>query len=246
MDGKLPPERAPFADKLIFFMLLVLGIPSISCAWMARYPSVVYWIGQSGTLAPAGCMMWVILGNDLFARKVVKPRLAVVLVLVLPIVVLMIVAHTHKVMSTSLLAKLETEDCISFPQKLHLDKAWHAAHAVLNKCVEVQANLTGAPASEVEAVTWVQRCPDYADGLETWGKEWDYLESLESSQRCAGWCDLQVPLWRNFQDYRPRDRCSLAVATIMGGEVHRTARQVVVYCFFVLIFLGILFSMIEL
>mmetsp|Transcript_14932 Transcript_14932/g.42925 ORF Transcript_14932/g.42925 Transcript_14932/m.42925 type:complete len:311 (-) Transcript_14932:79-1011(-) len=247
---KRPPQlqiqRAPFQDKLTFFMLVVLGTPLISCAWMSRHPSVIYWIGQSGTLIPVGVVLWVLIGNDLLTRKVVQRRLAVIAVLVLPITALLVTAHVHKLDAVDIHTRLQSQDCTSFPGKVLLEQAWQDAFSVYKRCVHVKRNQTGAPLKELQQVTSVQRCAGYEDGRDKWGKEWDYLEDLERTQRCAGWCTVEVPLWHNMVDYKPHDRCSWVVAEMMGGQVYRTARQIVFYCFFALLFLGILFSLIEL
>lgn len=238
-------EMAPFQDKLTWFMLVVIGIPTMSCALLSRHPSVIYWMGQSGFLIPVGVMLWVLLGHDLLTRRVLQRRLAVVIVLVFPITVFLVVAHVHKMRSVDLHARLMSKDCTSFPGKVRLEEAWQAASRMFDECVHLQMNQTGAPLRELQQVTSVSRCIGYEVGRADWAMEWDYLEELESSQRCAGWCTVQAPLWHNMVDYKPHDRCSLVAAEMMGGEVYRTARQLVFYCFSALGFLAILFSMIE-
>mmetsp|Transcript_38833 Transcript_38833/g.88306 ORF Transcript_38833/g.88306 Transcript_38833/m.88306 type:complete len:322 (-) Transcript_38833:77-1042(-) len=238
-------HRASFQDKLTFFMLLVLGMPTISCVLLSRHPSVIYWMGRSGFLIPIGVMAWVLLGHDLLVRRILKRRLAVVIVLVFPITVLLVTAHVHKLRTVDLHARLMSKDCTSFPGKARLEQAWQGAKAVFDKCVGLQANETGAPIRELEQVTSVSRCLGYEVGQNSWGKEWAYLEELEREQRCAGWCTMEAPLWHNMVDYKPHDRCSLAVANMMGGEVYRTARQIVFYCFSTLAFLAVFFSIIE-
>lgn len=238
--------KAPFQDKLTFFMLLVLGIPTISSALLSRHPSMIYWMGESTLLIPLGVMSWVLLGHDLLVRRVLKRRLAVIIVLVFPITVLLVTAHIHKLRSVDLHARLKSKDCTSFPGKVRLEEAWQEASKVFDKCVHLQANQTGAPVYELQQVTSVSRCLGYEQGNNEWAREWAYLKDLEDSQRCAGWCTVQAPLWHNMVDYKPHDRCSLAVAGMMGGEVYRTSRQIVFYCFFALGFLAIIFSMIEL
>mmetsp|Transcript_112628 Transcript_112628/g.342813 ORF Transcript_112628/g.342813 Transcript_112628/m.342813 type:complete len:303 (-) Transcript_112628:47-955(-) len=242
------PWRGPhlFQDKIVFILMLVLGLPAISCAAIASHPSVLYWVGRSGLVVPTAAMLWVLLSHEFLARKVVKRRLAVILVLVIPTASMMLAAHGHKVTAVGLRAKLETEDCLAFHGKARLERAWQEARQILDACVERQANLTGAPGAEVERVTSLRLCPGYAKGQARWAREWGYLEALEATQRCAGWCSAERPLWRTFLGEAPHDRCSLVAAEMLGGEVHRTARQVVVYCAFALLFLGSLFSTVEL
>lgn len=238
-------QKAPFQDRLTFFMLLVLGMPAISCAWMARNPSVTYWMGQSGLLMPAGVMLWVLLGHDLLSRKVVDRRLGAIVVLVLPIMALLITAHVHKLSALDKYERLKAEDCKHFPGKVRVEQAWQEANKIFDSCVEFHRNLSHAPLRELRLVTEVQNCAGYEVGARSWGGEWAYLEELERSQRCAGWCTVERPLWHNMVDYKPRDRCSAVAADILRGEVYRTARQVVFYCILSLMFICVFFSLVE-
>jgi len=243
----LAAEKYAFQDKLTFGLLLVLGPPGVSCACISFYPSVLYWIGSAGLVVPAATVLWILAGHNLLLRGLLRRRTAVILVFVLPTFALMAVAHAHKVAALSVHTELDAQDCVSFPGKRRLDLAWQAAREILDRCIDAESDSAQAPREEVRQVTSVTRCPGYAEGSLRWGREWRYLEALESEHRCAGWCKLETPVWQMFPDTDPpHDKCSLVAANMMGGEVYRTSRQVVYYCVLVMVTLGILFSMVEL
>merc|ERR1719221_524405 len=63
-----------------------------------------------------------------------------------------------------------------------------------------------------------------------------YLQSLEESHHCAGWCEpAPEPLWLPQQSAGTKDSCSVAAGEILHGQVLRVAGQVEVYCLVVLV-----------
>jgi len=239
-------HRDPFHDKLIFVLLLALGPPSILLTWLSFQPAVILWIGRSGRAVAFFALLLAIVGHDLLARGIVQRRFAVIVLLVLPAATLGVAAHVHKVRAIDVRSRLEAQDCTSFPGKVRLEQAWQEANLLFDSCIARQANLTGAPIKELHEVTRLRNCLGYETGMVTWGVEWDYLENLETSQRCAGWCELRHPLWGPFLSYQPHDRCSMAAAQMMTTQVQRTALQASIYCMAILVFVGTVFSFVEL
>jgi len=241
-----PRQRDPFHDKLVFVLLLALGPPAILLTWLSFQPAVILWIGRAGRAVAFFALLLVLVGHDLLARGILRRRFAVIVLLVLPAAALGMAAHIHKVRGIDVRSKLEAHDCTSFPGKVRLEEAWHEASVLFDSCIAHQANLTGAPIEELYEVTRLRNCLGYEMGLLNWGVEWDYLENLETSQRCAGWCQLRRPLWGPFLSDKPHDRCSLAAAQMMTTQVQRTSLQAAVYCMAILVLVGTAFSFVDL
>jgi len=239
-------QRDPFHDKLVFVILLALGAPAILLTWLSFQTGVILWIGRFGRVVSFFALMFAIVGHDLLARGIMRRRFAVIVLLVLPAATMGIAAHIHKVRALDVRSRLEAHDCTTFPGKVHLEAAWQAANNLYDGCMARQANLTGAPINELKEVTRLKNCVDYETGMVEWGTEWDYLEHLETTQRCAGWCTLQRPLWHPFVTSEPHDRCSLAAAQMMTTKVQRTALQVASYCMAILVLFGTVFSFVDL
>lgn len=231
-----------FQEKLMRFMLLLVGLPAVSCVWISTHASVKYWIGRSGFFIPLVVIVWVSFAQHLIMKSSVNRRCATIIVLVIPVASLMLVAHFHKVLSFEASTKLGMQDCINFPAKVHLQKAWETARDIRTKCVQEQAKLAGVTAEESQLMTPVQTCTEYEEGRLQWGTEWDYLETLEMEQRCAGWCFMGEPLWQNFARHISHDRCSIVASEMLGGTVYRTVRQLEIYCFWVLMLISVLFT----
>lgn len=239
-------KRDPFHDKLIFVILLTLGPPAILLTCLSFQPAVILWIGRSGRAVAFFALLFALVGHDLLARGILRRRFAIIVLLVLPAATLGIAAHIHKVRAIDVRSRLEAHDCTTFPGKVRLEEAWQAANTLFDECIARQANLTGAPVVELHEVTRLKNCLGYESKMVDWGVEWDYLEYLETSQRCAGWCELGRPLWGPFLTSQPHDRCSLAAAQSMTTMVHRAALQAAVYCMAILVLFGTVFSFVDL
>lgn len=233
-------------DRILLMLMLLLGPPVVACALLSLNTSALYWIGDVGLTSAAGALLWATVGQVVMHRRLLTRRTSCVLAVVVPTAGLLWAAHTHRTYAVYFSSRLHNKECgTSFHAKNHLQKAWLAADKIHAQCVSTRANVSeGVVAdSQVEAVQPVSHCPGYEEGLETWGSEWAYLEALEGSHHCAGWCEFsEKPLWRVFGNPNPQDRCSLAASGVLSGLVYRTAKQVELYCV-VLLFGFILISL---
>lgn len=234
-------------DRVLLILMLLLGPPVVACALLSLNTSALYWIGDVGFSASAGALLWATVGQVVMHRRILSRRTACVVAVVIPASGLLAAAHMHRTSAAYYSSRLQNKECgTSFHAKHHLQTAWLAAETIHKQCVAARADVsTGALSpQQVETVMPVSNCPGYEAGLDTWGSEWAYLEALEGSHHCAGWCTFsQKPLWKVFGDKLPHDRCSLAASGVLGGNVYRTSIQVEIYCTAVL-FLFILLSLI--
>jgi len=237
--------RSLFRERLTTIMLVGLCPPAVTCLWLARDPSVQYWIGSSGLIA---LLTWPwILGGHYFAPRRTRYRKLYVLVLtLLPAIGLVAILRAHEVRGLDVYTQLRNEDCESFPVKLKLQRAWDEARSYLEECVNTKIELTGADKWQMEMVTPVDMCPRYEQAALRWKDEWRYLQALEERHMCAGWCYTGLPLWRKDSLRRLVDPCSYVVAGVMREEVHRNADSHGMFAVAFMISMGILLAFAEL
>lgn len=232
-------DRVLSKDRFLLLLMLMLSPPVVACALLSLNTSALYWIGDAGLSAAVGALLWATVGQVIMQRGLASPRSASVFAVIFPTAGLLAAAHVHRTSATYFASRLHNRDCgTSFHEKHHLQRAWLAAEEIREKCVADRAVVTGEPTiGQVDQVMPVSHCPGYEEGLAEWGGEWAYLEALEGSHHCAGWCEYsERPLWRVFMDRMPHDRCSLAASGVLSGAVYRTASQVEIYCLSVLFF----------
>lgn len=242
----MAPTRDPIFDKLVFVLLLMFGMPLINTYLLSLQPSVVFWVGTYGRVIVPVVFVCIVVSYSFMHRGFAKRRPAITVLIVLPSCAMMLSAHVHKLIALNASTQLATEDCESFKGKMRLEAAWQTASDLRDACIERKMNITGAPQAEIDLITKFDECPGYAEGLKQWNGEWTYLQALERTEHCAGWCIPSKPLWvladNDEQPVGVRDRCSLAAAYSLDSVVRRTSTQIVVYCLTLLIVLGVLFG----
>mmetsp|Transcript_43353 Transcript_43353/g.119946 ORF Transcript_43353/g.119946 Transcript_43353/m.119946 type:complete len:303 (-) Transcript_43353:112-1020(-) len=234
-----------FEEYMTLVLLLVFGIPCVSCTLMTTQSSVAYWIGNSGFYTSACCFLWILLGHHVFFSS--ARRFVVIQLLVLPGIAFVLVAHSHRLVALDVEEQLVVQDCVAFPGKHRLERAWNEANAILEACVDNQIRITGSPRHEVERNSVVQRCPGYAEGSKEWGRDWDYLQALETEERCSGWCEYRRALWHSNTEsvVFSQNKCSTVVSRQLRRQVRRVSGQIMVYTMGVLVVLGFVLGAIE-
>lgn len=224
-------------DKLSLFLLVILGPPAVSCSWLSMQPTFTYWFGQSSVILTAAALLCVATGQAALIRGSLPRRLVLIVSVFVPVACLLLTATFTGGAVGGMAFRLQSLDCRNYAAKWHVEEAWRAAAQLKEACL---ANRTAATSEarqeEVELTMPVQECPGYEEGFAQWGYEWEYLKALEETERCAGWCEYSSkPLWRVFLNENPKDRCALAAADVLGGQVRRICSQVQLYCIIVLV-----------
>lgn len=220
-------------DRFLLMLMVVLSPSVVACTMLSFNTSALYWIGDIGFSAAGGAILWASVGQVVMYRGLASLRTATVLAVLLPSGGLLMAAHLYRTAAVNLSSRLYSSDCgMQFLEKHNLQVAWLAAEKILEECVSARADVSGLSTySQVQAVMPVTHCPGYEEGLEKWEGEWAYLEDLEETHHCAGWCEFSAkPLWRVFGNKKPHDRCTLAASAVMTDLVYRSAMQVEIYC----------------
>jgi hypothetical protein len=227
-------ERETFNDKFIFVLLLTVGTPCMTSLLLSSSPTLTYWIGRSGSVIAFLCFIWMLVGHQVLVTAGsggLHRRLAVTSLFVVPNILLVLVNNSNKGVAIDVHTQLSVDDCVVYPKKVQLERAWQAANELLDKCIADHAGLTGSSLEELQLIGGVHRCPGYEQGYKIWGTEWDYLKLLELESFCGGWCTSQRPIWhaRSGEEFRPNDRCSLVVAEAVKSQLYRI-KQIIFSC----------------
>jgi len=154
-------------------------------------------------------------------------RLVLVTCLVGSCIVLMLLADSVLVSAHALAEQLASQDCNTFVRKRDTELAWQRALSFRTLCARKKAKEEGLTEVQAAVKYRVHECEGYTD-LVPDNPDWLYLEALEKSYRCGGWCNRGPALWVPSTGATP-DSCGSAVADVMLNKVQWTALQVIIY-----------------
>jgi len=180
-----------------------------------------------------GVVIWIVVSYLFFIFKLIGKGTATVFLLVLPCTVLAISSELQELQFQFIASALEVQDCSSNYDKAHVQQAWEVAKKTSVQCDKYLKNVTGASAKELAKVRRFENCPGYDEALVTYKKEWTYLQQLEHTYQCGGWCVPDYPLWETSKT--PLDSCALAAGHSMGSSIKHMGSQVAVFSFIVMI-----------
>lgn len=241
-DAKsLRTRRQSALERAMVLLLTGFCFPMATCYWLSYQPSVLYWIGRKSSLGLL-TIPWLVFGQFLFSGR----RTQVAALGILPASGLALLGFLHLKNSVNAQSQLRAEDCVSFPKKLRVERAWQAANLALHSCLDQRVQAVGDEGlrPELLKVMSLEQCEIYTKERQRWSPEWTYLEALERQNGCVGWCKwAPSPIWARSAPPRTADRCSMAAADALS-EVTTTSKQLIVYssvilcCSFVLGLIG--------
>jgi hypothetical protein len=120
-------------------------------------------------------------------------------------------------------------DCASWHRKYELDAAWRSAAGIYEVCLQRVATATNATTEATAALVSLGDCSEYkmrSPERDLYAKQWNYLEHLENSQACTGWCTPgERGLWSTA--HRAMDLCSRAAGQKLDGEIKKLALRMI-------------------
>jgi len=231
-DGKTRPAIA-FEVKLLCAAAVLLSWPVSICYFLYLKPSVRYWYGYFELFLGGGILLWTLVVFFISMCKPVSRATATVLMLLLPCAAVAVSWQIQDLHFRFTAAALTSTDCGADASKAYIQQAWIVAKNMSNYCDVYLAKLTGAPLDQLSRVRRIENCPGYWEDRTEYGKEWKYLEDLETKYQCGGWCYPDYPLWAVSQT--PLDSCALAAGHAMGKCINHMGTQVSVFAIFVFI-----------
>lgn len=116
-------------------------------------------------------------------------------------------------------------------QKLQVDYAYRSAAQIFDTCVQRVALSTNSTAEATALLLDVTDCSEFktapSDVIKEYKDEWAYLQKLEETEGCSGWCTPGEPTIWTRQHY-VLDLCSKAAGNVISGKVMRSAMQLLV------------------
>jgi len=122
-------------------------------------------------------------------------------------------------------------DCMSWGEKREMQNQWELARTYYANCMDQMAKEEKIPFASAVADLRIQDCPNYAN-ISAVHPDWAYLESMETTQFCGGWCTASPPLWTKT---KVQDACAPVVSEIINDKIVWSLKQVCVYAVFALL-----------
>mmetsp|Transcript_20404 Transcript_20404/g.37135 ORF Transcript_20404/g.37135 Transcript_20404/m.37135 type:complete len:252 (-) Transcript_20404:21-776(-) len=230
-DRPLPAEI-----RLAGLAVLLFSYPCIVLLVFSSNATTRYWHGHWPTYAVLAIAVSIAVNLWAVTRSIVKPITGMSTMLVLPALAILIMCQVSWMQLQNTSALLSASGCSSSAAKEHLNQAWMAAKELLDSCAEDLAQLTGAPVNEKREITVLSSCQQYTHLLYMWEREWTYLERLEVTSGCGGFCEPARPIWGLAPGVQ--DKCADAAALEMRGSMSTTSMQLTVYA--TVVFLSII------
>lgn len=218
--------KMPFEAKLTFLMTILLFYPVCLLCLIHSKPSVQYWFGHWTIITAAGVVLWIVFCHISLKTGYIRRGLAAIVAIVVPAAALTGIVQVQAWQFREAAAALVSSDCDSFLGKAKVQRAWQVAYDLKTSCTLALANATGAPVEDASRVLDLHDCPDYPFLMQRLGKEFAFLEHMETNYHCGGWCTPARPIW---MPYPVQDSCSLAFGRALGGNISLLGIQITIY-----------------
>jgi hypothetical protein len=200
-------------------------------------PNTRYWLG-TGTLSTILLIPVILLVCHILHLIAGRPRFYPSLCsTVIPSIIVLYCGLALFIPSGGKASMLHSTDCTTFGAKLDLDDAYRSAAMIFDTCVQRVAISTNSTAELTAPLIDLQDCSEYQTStteIDQYSTQWAYLETLERTEGCSGWCTPGEPaLWS--RDHYAMDLCSRAAGTIMQGKVKRAGSRLIVLGIFQLL-----------
>mmetsp|Transcript_13449 Transcript_13449/g.22146 ORF Transcript_13449/g.22146 Transcript_13449/m.22146 type:complete len:256 (+) Transcript_13449:79-846(+) len=197
----------------------IVGISSILCfsgaivrfCRLAFDPIVANLFGVWPLCAAIGPLILILVAFLINLTKCLPGRLAALIGIVGPSIVLFFGAYRLGIESLGMSAGFVSTDCVTFQRKYELSQSWKAAS-------DFKAGCSGA--------STIQECPNYEGELAK-NPDWNFLQYLETSTGCGGWCAPGKTLW--VFPSGVRDPCSVVVGEALSARVFYPAIQLAIF-----------------
>lgn len=222
-----------FANSFTSFLLLLFFIPLYLVISVILETNMYFWVSHD--FSPYWFIILLVLYIGTHAYHVYTQKTSkwlVLLCLLLSSGSLFAVSETFIKKTEFVYTFLVSSDCDTYSGKRLMQLSWDAADTLYIECLANESSVSGKSVAELMDVMKVQDCPTYSTELVDY-PTWSYLETLETSLQCSGWCDASTPLWTTEST---KDSCSVSVGFDLREYGYYTLNQVRVYSIVVLLF----------
>jgi len=217
-------EVYPAVLTIALFALFASAI--VNGVSLSQEPNAKYWVGEFGyaVLAIPVILVFAHIVQSYHRRPLFY---AVLLSCAIPPLTSMVIGYNYFLPSTEVADRLLSTDCTTFRQKYYIEQAYKAASVFFHECLASEAKNKSATVEAVKKDMVISMCPGYNPTAHGYPREWAYLQSLEQSEQCSGWCFVgEGALWTH--NPLSWDSCSAASGMTMKHTVARNAQRMVV------------------
>lgn len=232
---EVPPGMVKFfPSTFLLFSLSLFIMPIYLVLYIAIGVNEKRWL-------PGGSMVVVILPIMYFLTfcwhtATRRPsRICIMLSLLGSCVTLLVLSNITLNAASQTAPMLGSTDCLSWPAKRDVQSQWDQARTFYASCVSAKAKKDKLKFAAAADVLRMRDCPDY-DKQAADHPDWSYLEHLEDTQRCSGWCKFEPPLWTRKQT---QDPCSPAASLVIRDKAEHSMKQVAIYTVITLCAVGL-------
>jgi len=213
--------RELFPSLLTIALFAVFASAIVNGVRLAREPNAKYWVGEAG-YAVLVIPLLVMLSHlvQSYCRRPLY--LAIVASCAVPPLLTLVLGYMYFDPVNAAVARLLSTDCTTFPEKFQIEQAYKAASTFYDDCLAAEAKNKTLTVEAVRQDTVISQCPGYNPVASGFPREWSYLQALEETEHCSGWCfDGEGALWTH--NPTSWDSCSSSAGMTMKNMVSRNA-----------------------
>lgn len=182
------------------FILMALFVPPLTlCVALSLNLHVAYFVGRSSSWVIL-VLLFVVLVFPMLHTWSWQPTGALLVSALLPCAAFLAVGVHYSSQTAVAIGSLQSRDCFGFDEKRDLQRAYQVALDLYSNCAAARAD--GVSVAE---------CPGYMAASEQWGRQFLYLQTLETQFQCGGICHRGRRLWNQPLGYE-KPSCSLFAA----------------------------------
>lgn len=215
--------RELYPSLLTISLFAIFTAPMINGVRLSEEPNARYWVGQMGygVLAIPPILIFTHIVQSYYRRPL---YFSVILSCAVPPLLLLVIGYNYMVPVNQIVSRLLSTDCTTFQTKFRIEQAYKQANSFYNDCLNAEAKNRSTTVEVVRKDTLISQCPDYNPKASGYEREWMYLQSLENTENCAGWCFVgEGALWTH--NPLQWDSCAAAAGTTMKNTVAANAAR---------------------
>lgn len=219
----------PVALTMVLSLLFILPVYMI--LGMVYDPTVSYF---------SSCFAWILLlvpviiigVHVIHVRKGRPSKLAIICSFLIPGMLIIVVSGWVYISALESAEKLFSTDCNASHEKQNLQKSWEAAFDIFQSCLQSTAAQNPYSVSQLMRNFRIQDCDEYKPSASSHRRAWEYLQYLEQTAGCAGWCYHGQQLWSSGSN---KDSCSASVAAVYKLYIYPHAMKLCYMMVFTLV-----------
>lgn len=215
--------RELYPSLLTLALFAIFGFAVITGVRLTQDPNARFWVGREGyslLLIPFLLVICHII-QSYYRKPMYFP---VVMSVCVPPLIAVVVGFDYAAPVDLVVNRLLSTDCTTFPQKYKIEQAYRNASSFYNDCLSAAAKNQSSTVEAVRKSIVISQCPGYNPEESDYATEWAYLQGLEETENCAGWCfDGQGALWTH--NPKSWDSCASAAGMTMKSKVSRNATR---------------------